>query len=378
MVYLDNAATTFPKPDVVVKKIEECLNTYSVNVGRGSYPLATQALAVVEETRGLLAKMVNAVSCEQVVFTPSATIAANEVIMGLPWDKYKTAYVTPFEHNAVARPINLICNKYGATTKMIPFDSVTQMWDEDGTERLFEQDPPDYVFINHVSNVTGAVLPVDNIAKLAKHYGACVIVDASQSLGLITIDIQKSCIDYLIFAGHKNLYASFGIGGFIANSKTITPIITGGNGSDSLNLMMPEEYPAGFEAGSPNIVAIAGLNAAVKWLEDIGQDNIIAKKMQLLDNLINRLRKNRKVRLYLPEGEHTSVLSLNVEEYVPHEVGMILGEEFDIAVRTGFHCAPYIHDLIGTRERQGTVRISLSYFNSEKDIDAVVSAINAL
>lgn len=378
MVYLDNAATTFPKPDVVVKKIEECLYSYAVNVGRGSYPLATQALAVVEETREQLGKMVNASNRERVVLTPSATIAANEVIMGLSWDSFKTAYVTPFEHNAIARPVNLACNKVGASIRMIPFNPNTQMWDEDGTRRLFEQDTPDYVFINHVSNVTGVILPVEEIAKLAKQYGACVVVDASQSLGLIDIDVQKSCIDYLIFAGHKNLYASFGIGGFIANAESINPIISGGNGSDSLNLFMPKGFPVGFEAGSPNVVAISGLNASVKWIEKIGRDNIKAKKQLLMEQLVSGLQMNKKVRLYLPEGNHTSVLSLNVEEYTPHEVGVILGEEYDIAVRTGFHCAPYIHDLIGTRERMGTVRISMSYFNSEGDVEAVISAINAL
>ena len=379
MIYLDNAATTFPKPSSVLDAEDDCQRNYAVNVGRGSYDIANYAASVVAEARSLTRKLVNATGPEQIVFTASATIAANEVILGLPWDQFKTVYVSPFEHNAIARPLYRISQLYGIDIKTIPFDGFTQEWDKEETTRLFEKNPPDYVFLNHVSNVTGVILPIQEICKLAKAYGAYVIVDAAQSLGLIEIDIQKLGIDYLIFAGHKNLYSSWGIGGFICNCDIIEPVICGGTGSDSLNLSMAKQTPIGFEAGSPNIIAISSLKAAITWLDNTGMESISQKKLMLMNRLIDQLDRPN-IKTYLPEDlrNHTSVLSFNIKGYEPSEVGTILSQDFDIAVRTGFHCAPFVHRLLDTERLMGTVRASIGYFNSEKDIDALAEAIAEL
>ena len=379
MIYLDNAATTFPKPEMVLDAVDQCQRNYAVNVGRGTYSIASHAAQIVDETRMLMATMVNANGPETIVFAPSATIAANEIILGLPWDQFKTVYVSPFEHNSVMRPLHRICSIHGLEIKVLPFSGKTQVWDKEKTVQMFEQDPPDYVFLNHVSNVTGVVLPIQEITEKAKAYGACVVVDASQSMGLIKIDIQKVNADYYIFAGHKNLYASWGIGGFVSNANVITPFLCGGTGSDSLNLEMGNFYPSGFEPGSPNIIAISSLQAALRWLVATGIDEIHSKKAALMNMLIQGL-KLPNVQMYLPENldAHTSVLSFNLNDYEAQEVGFILNHDFDIAVRTGFHCAPFVHDLIGTRERMGTVRVSVGYFNSEKDIQALISAIREL
>ena len=379
MIYLDNAATSFPKPQKVLEAVDYAQRNYAVNVGRGSYPLANYAASVVEETKALLARMVNAKDTSKVIFTPSATIAANEIILGLPWDKYKTIYLSPFEHNAVARPLNRQCELFGLQMNVLPFSSDTQEWDREATKLLFEQNPPDYVFISQVSNVTGLVLPVIEIAQLAKEYNAVVIVDASQSLGLLALDVQRDLIDYLIFAGHKSLYSSWGIGGFVANNNLLTPVICGGTGSDSLNLSMGDHLSGSFEAGSPNTIAIASLNASLKWINEVKPEAINKKKNQLMTLLLSLLRKD-SVKLYLPSSlsNHTSILSLNVADYEPSEVGVILANDFNIAVRTGYHCAPFVHDLIGTRDRLGTVRISLGFFNTEDDIISVANALNDL
>ena len=262
---------------------------------------------------------------------------------------------------------------------ILPFSSDTQEWDREATKLLFEQNPPDYVFISQVSNVTGLVLPVIEIAQLAKEYNAVVIVDASQSLGLLALDVQRDLIDYLIFAGHKSLYSSWGIGGFVANNNLLTPVICGGTGSDSLNLSMGDHLSGSFEAGSPNTIAIASLNASLKWINEVKPEAIIKKKNQLMTLLLSLLKKD-SVKLYLPSSlsNHTSILSLNVADYEPSEVGVILANDFNIAVRTGYHCAPFVHDLIGTRDRLGTVRISLGFFNTEDDIILVANALNDL
>lgn len=377
MIYLDNAATTFPKPECVYDRVNTIQRTLSVNVGRGGYRAASEAMYIVDEARALLASFVGATDPDCIVFTPSATIAANEIIYGLEWDSYKTVYVTPFEHNAIARPLNKISEQYGTKIRLLPFDGQTQTLDINALEQAFAMNPPDYVFLNHVSNVTGAIIPIKTIAEKAKKYSAVVVVDGSQSIGLLPINLIETDVDFLIFAGHKNLYSSWGIGGFITNtSYKLQPVLAGGTGSDSLNLKMDTTYPNGFELGSPNIIAIASLNESLKWLREVGINNIEEKKNILTQKLQTGLIKAGAI-VYLPSGEakHTSVISFNVPGYEANEVGTILNEDFDIAVRTGFHCAPYIHELIGSLETHGTVRASVGYFNTEDDINALIAAV---
>ena len=377
MIYLDNAATTFPKPEEVYQAVDYTQRNMAVNVGRGSYKVASDAMKIVDETRYLMAELLGVENPNNVVFAPSATVAANQIIMGLEWDEYKTVYITPFEHNAIARPLHLMQERYNFEIVLLPFDSETQELDKEEAENLFLQNPPDYVFANHISNVTGAIVPIEEIAELAKQYNAVVVVDASQSAGLKSINMKKANIDYVVFAGHKNLYASWGIGGFVSASDTqLTTTLAGGTGSDSLNLNMASDLPMGFEVGSANIIAISSLNASLKWLKATGMSVIAEKKAKLMEYLIHRLR-DAGVKMYLPT-HHTSVLSFNIDGYSANDVGTILSEEYDVAVRTGYHCAPYIHDLIDSHPYGGTVRVSVGYFNTKEDIDLLLDGIRSL
>ena len=377
MIYLDNAATTFPKPEEVYQAVDYTQRNMAVNVGRGSYKVASDAMKIVDETRYLMAELLGVENPNNVVFAPSATVAANQIIMGLEWDEYKTVYITPFEHNAIARPLHLMQERYNFEIVLLPFDSETQELDKEEAKNLFLQNPPDYVFANHISNVTGAIVPIEEIAELAKQYNAVVVVDASQSAGLKSINMKKANIDYVVFAGHKNLYASWGIGGFVSASDTqLTTTLAGGTGSDSLNLNMASDLPMGFEVGSANIIAISSLNASLKWLKATGMSVIADKKAKLMEYLIQGLR-NAGVKMYLPT-HHTSVLSFNVDGYSANDVGTILSEEYDVAVRTGYHCAPYIHDLIDSYPYGGTVRVSVGYFNTKEDIDLLLDGIRSL
>ena len=377
MIYLDNAATTFPKPEEVYQAVDYTQRNMAVNVGRGSYKVASDAMKIVDETRYLMAELLGVENPNNVVFAPSATVAANQIIMGLEWDEYKTVYITPFEHNAIARPLHLMQERYNFEIVLLPFDSETQELDKEEAENLFLQNPPDYVFANHISNVTGAIVPIEELAELAKQYNAVVVVDASQSAGLKSINMKKANIDYVVFAGHKNLYASWGIGGFVSASDTqLTTTLAGGTGSDSLNLNMASDLPMGFEVGSANIIAISSLNASLKWLKATGMSVIAEKKAKLMEYLIHRLR-DAGVKMYLPT-HHTSVLSFNIDGYSANDVGTILSEEYDVAVRTGYHCAPYIHDLIDSHPYGGTVRVSVGYFNTKEDIDLLLDGIRSL
>ncbi len=375
MIYLDNAATTFPKPQEVYESVDWMQRNMAVNVGRGSYKAARVAGDVVAETKALLAKLVHINEVEDVYITPSATIAANEIIGGLQWDNLKNVYVSPFEHNAIMRPLELMRKDYGFNIYELSFDAETQTLKENEMLRAFSNREPDYVFVNHVSNVTGNILPIDIIGKEVKKHSGKVIVDGSQSVGLIDINLSDEPIDYLIFAGHKNLYGSWGTGGFIKNCEDrLKPYITGGTGSDSLNMNM-----GGFEAGSANIIAISSLRESLKWIMKTGISNIEDRKKVLVSIMIDKL-KEVGVTLYLPGdlNYHTSIVSFNIAGYEPSEVGLILDQDFDIAVRTGYHCAPLVHRLIGTEATKGTVRASVGYFNSEEDIEQLVAAIKEL
>ena len=199
-------------------------------------------------------------------------------------------------------------------------------------------------------------------------------------MGMLPVGVSSD-IDFIVFAGHKNLYSNFGVGGFVYNSNVeLVPVITGGTGSDSLNHNMPDAMPVKYEAASHDVVAIASLNASLEWLKDIGIKSIYNHKKELTEYLIDRLSKNKSIKMYVPTdlNKHIAVVSITHKSYRPEELAEILDGDFDIAVRCGYHCAPYVHELIGTKEGNGTVRISLGYFNNRNDVDALIGALDEL
>lgn len=380
MIYLDNAATTFPKPDIVYDVVDKTQRTYAVNAGRGSYKTARDASNIINEARKRMAKLVNIQDEERVVFTPSSTIAMNQVINGLNYTQTTNVYISSFEHNAVVRPLYRLSQIYGFNINIIPFNAETQELDFQSMKNSFVLQHPDIVIINHVSNVTGLIAPFEEIFTESKKYDAINILDASQSLGMISLTLSTE-IDFLVFAGHKNLYSNFGVGGFIYNSDIeLKQFITGGTGSDSLNPNMPDAMPVKYEAASHDIIAIASLNASLEWLDTIGIENVFNHKKQLTEYLIDKLKAFKSIKMYIPfnREKHISVLSFTHKHYRPEEIADILDGDFDIAVRCGYHCAPYVHKLIGTEDANGTVRVSLGFFNKKSDIDALTDALEEL
>ena len=229
-----------------------------------------------------------------------------------------------------------------------------------------------------ISNVTGYRLPFENVFELAKESNttAITVLDAAQAAGLIEIDVARGHIDILAFAGHKTLYGPFGIGGFvIKDSIKLDVTLTGGTGSNSLNLSMPEKSPERYEASSPNIVAVAGLRAA---LNAVNVEAHYSKMCELTTHLIKGLLSVSKVKILGLTDESKGIVSFVVDGYSSDDVGMILDEEFDIAVRTGYHCSPYVHDILKDQQYAGTVRASVGFYNTTEDIDALVRALNTL
>ena len=381
MIYFDNAATTYPKPECVYTAVDKCQRNFGVNAGRGTYKTARQASELIQRTRAVLAELVNISNENNVIFSPSATVAMNIVLNGLDYNSNTTVYITPFEHNAVARPLKRLSDIFGFSIEMLPFDGRTQELDKEVMRNKFIVKHPDIVVVNHISNVTGKLLPVDEIFNASREYGAVNILDASQSLGLVPIDLSSQKTDFLVFAGHKNLYGSFGTGGFIYNSNvTLKTFLTGGTGSDSLNLNMPKQLPDRYEPASHDIISISALNASLSWIREQSVKRIYSHKKELTDYTVQRLSELPSITLYLPENRetHIAIISLTHTDYRPEELADILDNDFDIAVRNGYHCAPYVHKLIGTEDNGGTVRISIGYFNTKNDIDSLINALREL
>lgn len=373
-IYLDNAATTFPKSEAVYKAMDDANRRFAVNAGRGSYKLAREANAIIDDTKERLLRLVSASSTSKVVFTPSITISLNMILQGITWQKGDIVYVSPYEHNAVARTLEKLKNDFQIVVKLMP---LTEEFDINLPllESLFITDRPKCVCCTGVSNVTGYILPTKEIFKAAKECGAITILDSAQSLGIIEQKLDD--IDFLAFAGHKTLYGPFGIGGFIDNSRVkLKQVIVGGTGSNSLILSMPEETPNRYESSSPNIVAIAGLNAA---LEELDVNHNFKFEKELTQYAIEKLEEISNIRIYKSQkmDSQIGIISFNIRNsgLSADDIGNILDEEFGIAVRTGYHCAPYIHNLLGDIEYSGTVRIGLGKFNTREHIDALCDAL---
>lgn len=371
MIYLDNAATTFPKPERVYTALETANRELSFNAGRGSYKAARAASAIIDDTKNRLLSLFHATGYADIVFTPSVTHALNQVLNGLDLTGNSVIYVSPYEHNAVARTVYQLSVNSGASVKMLPLTKDLQI-DLEKAKYQFSINSPSVVILNALSNVTGYILPVAEIFLMAKEYGAITVLDAAQAAGLIDLDMPALNADVLCFAGHKTLMGPFGIGGFlIKHGITLKKVLTGGTGSASLTLDMPEEAPGRYEASSTNVVAIAGLNASLKGL-DINEHRKTLR--ELTEYLLEALNGIPSVNLMgtFDTDKTLGIVSFVVEGYQSDEVGIILDDEYDIAVRTGYHCAPYIHDYLGDKPYHGTIRIGIGQFNTKEDIDAQI------
>lgn len=373
-IYLDNAATTFPKSEAVYKAMDNANRRFSVNAGRGSYKLAREANSIIDDTKEQLLHLVSGSPSSKVVFTPSITVALNMLLQGINWQKGDIVYISPYEHNAVARTLEKVKNDFKIEVKLMPLTDEFEI-NLPLLDSLFISDKPKCVCCTGMSNVTGYILPTKEIFKAAKECGAITILDSAQSLGLIEQNLDN--IDFLAFTGHKTLYGPFGIGGFIDNSMVkLKQVIVGGTGSSSLMLTMPEETPNRYESSSHNIVAIAGLNAALKEL-DVNYN--FEYERELTEYTIEKLEEISNIRIYKykTKDTQTGIISFNIRNsgLSADDIGNILDEEFDIFVRTGYHCAPYIHSILGDIEYNGTVRIGLGKFNTKEDINALCDAL---
>lgn len=372
MIYLDNAATTFPKPNEVYDEVINCMKNYAANPGRASHDMALKASQKILETRQLIGNLFNISNPFNIIFTCNATEGLNIGIKGL-LKSGDHAISTVIEHNSVLRPLNSLTKKEVKTT-LVDVDENGYVNINDIKKQIRKNTRT--IIINHASNVIGTVQNIQAIGKLAKENNILFIVDASQSAGIIPIDVVKDNIDILAFPGHKGLYGPQGTGAiYIREGLVLDSFKDGGTGSESQSMVQPEMLPDKFESGTLNTPGIAGLSEGIKFIKKVGIDNIRKHEKTLITYLCEELSKLSYIKIYGGNDykNRCPVLSFNIDGKDSSTVGYWLNKK-GIAVRTGYHCAPLIHEVLGTHNL-GTVRISPGYFNSFKDVEELIIAI---
>lgn len=378
LIYLDNSATSFPKPQVVYDFMKEFYQTHGVSPGRSGFDRALEAENIVHGTRKLLTNLFNGTDPNRLSFSYNATDALNRIIMGM-LSKGDHVISTNLEHNSVLRPLNHLQRDGGVEVTYIPFDSKGYV-DPDDIEKAFRKNTR-LVIVNHSSNIIGTVQPIGEIGRRCRKAGIFFAVDASQSAGAVPIDVQAMCIDLLAFTGHKCLMGPTGIGGaYVGDDIPIRCTIFGGTGVRSLNPFHLDEFPYRMEAGTLNTVGVAGLNAGVNWVLEQGMDKIHAHEIGLWDRLRRGVQAIDGVTTYCADDTENQnpVLSLNIHGFEAGDVGTMLDVDHGIAVRTGLQCAPQVHVQLGTDKIHGTVRFSVGPFNTEKDIDRAIAAVGEI
>jgi cysteine desulfurase/selenocysteine lyase len=377
IIYLDNAATTFPKPKEVLEQMVGVYGRFGVNPGRSGYDLCLVAGELTHETRKLLTTFFGGASPERLVFAVNATDALNLAIQGMlePGDH---AITTTVEHNSVIRPLNHLRRDRGVAVDVVPF-AADGLVDPDDIAARFRPNTR-LVVVNHGSNVIGTIQPVAEIGRRCRARGIRLLVDAAQTAGVIPIDVEAMDIDVLAFTGHKSLLGPTGTGGlYVREGVEVRPTRFGGTGVRSAHPYHLDEYPYRLEAGTGNVLGIAGLYFAQQYLCARGIDAIYRHEMALFARLQAGLAAIDGVTLHGTTSltHRLPVLSFTVAGRDPADVGTLLDVDHNVACRTGLQCAPLIHEQMGTAPR-GTVRLSVGPMNREKDVDAAIAAVQEI
>jgi len=375
MIYLDNAATTLHKPPQVMDAVVRAMTAMG-NAARGAHGGALEAARTVYNTRVKLARLFGCPRPDHVIFTANSTEALNIAISGLirPGDHVIT---TDCEHNSVLRPLYRL-EEGGAALDVVPADRLGRVAYED-LEALLRPDTR-AVVCTHASNLTGNVLDIARIGEMARRRGALLIVDASQTAGALPIDMETMGIDVLCFTGHKGLMGPQGTGGLcVRPGVEIEPWKVGGSGVHSYDRRQPREYPTRLEAGTLNGHGIAGLSAALDFLQEVGLEAIEAKERALMDRFYQAVSAMDGVTVYgdFSQARRSAIVSLNIRDYDSAAVSDELSETYGIATRPGAHCAPRMHQALGTTDR-GAVRFSFSWFNTQDEVDEAIRAVGQL
>ena len=375
MIYLDNAATTRPKPPSVAEAVAAAMNDYG-NSGRGTHPEALEAARSIYGVRQALAALFGCSRADRVAFTPNSTMALNIAISGL-LGAGDHVISTDLEHNSVLRPLYRL-RAQGGVVDFVPADRQGRI-DYEDFERLLRPNTK-AVVCTHGSNLTGNLLDIRAIGRFAKEHGLLLVVDASQTAGVFDIDMEAMGIDVVCFTGHKSLLGPQGTGGLcIAPGVDIRPFKVGGTGVQTYLPQQPPQYPTRLEAGTLNGHGIAGLSAALDYLEETGLETIRSHEQALARQFYEGVSAIPGVTVYgdFTTWDRAPVVSLNIRDYDSSQVSDVLAEQFSIATRPGAHCAPRLHRALGTMA-QGAVRFSFGWFNTEEETQAAIAAVRSV
>ena len=375
MIYLNNSASSFPKPVNVISAVNKCISSIPIHQSRTGYDI--QPVNEVDETRKILASFFNVPAKEQVIFTSNATESLNLAIKGI-LSKGDHVITTVADHNSVLRPVNTLFKDKVISLDIVKSDKYGVINPDDIKKTLNEKTK--LIIITHASNVTGTVQDIETISTIAHESGAYFLIDISQSAGIIDFDFSASGADMAAFTGHKSLLGIQGIGGLLIKEGTpINPLKTGGTGIRSDYLLQPEELPLYYESGTMNLPGIVSLKEGIKYINQEGMDNLRKHKELLIKKIEDALSEMQKVVIIgrSKEIRQLPVINLKIKNMDVSETGYILENSFQIITRAGLHCAPLIHKSLGTFPK-GSVRISPSSFNTEEEIGTFIDAISKI
>ena len=377
MAYFDNAATTFPKPECVYEFMNEFYRNCGGSFGRGKYDKAKSARFIVEDSRNRLKDILHCPS-KEIIFEPSATISLNIIIQGILSQGIRDIYISPFEHNAVTRTLHAFEKKGQIRIHQLAVSSDLK-YDLTRIRFQFEEIKPELVIISHASNVIGLVAPIIEIFTIAKEFGAITLADMAQTAGLLECDIGSDTVDFAVFAGHKTLMGPMGISGFVMKPDFNLPAtLFGGTGFESANQDMPNSLPQKYEMGTMNTVGVAGLNAALTWLQNHSISAVRQKEYTNREKLLSLLKEYDFLKIIgqFPDNEYVGIISCVMDGISSDSAEMIFSER-GISVRTGLQCAPLAHKLLGTFP-SGTIRFSVSCLTSDEDFEKLEIALESI
>ncbi len=373
-IYLNNAATSWPKPREVIDAVTKVLTECPIGGDRHGSGSSSDVVGIARKE---IAQFFEAPDPKRLVFGGNASDLLNAIIHS-NLKEGDHVVTTVAEHNSVLRPLFTLKERKGLEISLVTVDKDSYLDLEDlkhsikGNTRM--------IVINHASNVTGAVQDIGSVIGIAKEKGIPVLLDASQSAGNVVISLKDTPVEYLVFTGHKSLYGPTGIGAaYISEGFDFPPFKQGGTGLLSDGLLQPDKVPIRYEVGTRNLLGIAGLLAGIRFIKQIGMDNIIEHKKTLIKRLLSGLGDIPQVRIFGPltTENRVSTISFHLKDWAVDDIGFVLSNSFSILIRTGLHCAPLIHEAIGSHPH-GTARMSMSYFNTEEEIDIAVNAIRGM
>lgn len=380
-MYLDNAATSFPKPDCVCDAVDAWMRHGAASAGRGSHRGTDEAAVIVDRCRGRLARLLGVPSPSQIVFTFNCTDSLNIVLRGFlnPGDR---VLASALDHNSVLRPLQAMKERSGIRFDLVAFDPASGLLDVEEFSRRLAERPVRLVVLTHASNVTGRIQPIAELTRIAHAAGAAVLLDAAQTAGHWPTNMTELDVDFLAAAGHKGLLGPLGTGILCLRrgvEQQVEPSRYGGTGTASESLSQPESMPARFESGNINLPGLAGLDAAVDWILTQSVSKLASQLQQRTRKLLDGLSEISAVRLLTPRTEDLcSIVTFEIPGHHCHDIAMILDQSFNIQCRAGLHCAPLVHQALGTLSRGGAVRFSPGVFTADEDIEAAIRAVEAI